>query len=79
MALATVLHHSYGRVHTENGASRSQNTATRARRVGESDEKKYTAKFRKTPPLALLPPSPRSRSSSSCTRKTRRFPATMSG
>ena len=28
----------------------SQNTATRARGGGESDEKKYTAKFRKTPP-----------------------------
>ena len=31
MALATVLHHSYGRVHTEYGALRSQNTATRVR------------------------------------------------
>ena len=51
MALATVLHHSYDRVHTEYGAPRSQNTATRARGGGESDEKKYTAMFRKTPPL----------------------------
>ena len=31
MALATVPHHSYGRVHTEYGALRSQNIATRAR------------------------------------------------
>ena len=31
MALATVLHHSYGILHTENGALRSQNTATSAR------------------------------------------------
>ena len=44
------LHHSYDRVHTEYGAPRSQNTAIRARGGGESDEKKYTAKFRKTPP-----------------------------
>ena len=50
MALATVVHHSYDRVHTEYGAPRSQNTATRARGGGESDEKKYTAKFRMTPP-----------------------------
>ena len=50
MALAAVLHHSYDKVHTEYGAPRSQNTATRARGGGESDEKKYTAKFRKTPP-----------------------------
>ena len=50
MALATVLHHSYDRVHTEYGAPRSQNTATRARGGGECDERKYTAKFRKTPP-----------------------------
>ena len=50
MALATVLHHSYDRVHTEYGALRSQNTATRARGGGVSDEKKYTAKFRKIPP-----------------------------
>ena len=50
MALATVLHHSYDRVHAEYGAPRSQNTATRARGGGESDEKKYTAMFRKTPP-----------------------------
>ena len=50
MALATVLHHSYDRVHTEYGAPRSQNTAIRARGGRESDEKKYTAKFRKTPP-----------------------------
>ena len=40
MALATVLHHSHDRVHTEYGAPRSQNTATRARRGEESDEKK---------------------------------------
>ena len=32
MALVTVLHHSYDRVHTEYAAPRSQNTATRARR-----------------------------------------------
>ena len=32
------------------GAPRSQNTATRARRGGESREMKYTAKFLKTPP-----------------------------
>ena len=50
MALATVLHHSYDKVHTEYGASRSQNTATRVRGGGEVDEKKYTAKLRKTPP-----------------------------
>ena len=50
MALATVLHHSYDRVHTEYGAPRSQNTATRARGGGESDEVKYTAKIQKTPP-----------------------------
>ena len=50
MALATVLHHSYGRVHTENGALRSQSTATETREGGESDEKEYTAKFRRTPP-----------------------------
>ena len=49
MALATVMHHSY-KVHTEYGAPRSQNTATRARGGGEVDEMKYTAKFRKTPP-----------------------------
>ena len=35
---------------TEYGAPRSQTTATRARGGGESHEKKYTAKFRKTPP-----------------------------
>ena len=40
-ALAMVLHHSYGRVHTQNGAPRSQSTATRAGARGESDEKKY--------------------------------------
>ena len=50
MALATVLHHSYDKVHTEYGAPRSQNTATRARGGREVDEMKYTAKFRKTPP-----------------------------
>ena len=50
MSQATVLHHSYDRAHTEHGAPRSQNTATRALEGGESDEKKYTAKFRKTPP-----------------------------
>ena len=50
MALATVLHHSYDKVHTEYGAPRSWNTATRARRGGEVDEKKYTAKLRVTPP-----------------------------
>ena len=50
MALATVLHHSYDKVHTEYGAPRSQNTATRARGGGECDDKKYTAKFRETPP-----------------------------
>ena len=62
MALATVLHHSYDRVHTEYDAPRSQNTATRARGGGESDETKYTAKIRKTP---------LSRRSSGCTtRKT---------
>ena len=45
-----MAHHSYDRVHTEYGAPRSQNTATRARGGGESHEMKYTAKFRKTPP-----------------------------
>ena len=50
MAQATVLHHSYDRVHTEYGAPRSQNTATRARGGGGSYEMKYTAKFPKTPP-----------------------------
>ena len=50
MALATVMHHSYSRVHTESGAPRSQTSATRARGGGERDEEKYTAKFRKTPP-----------------------------
>ena len=44
------MHHSYDKVHTEYGAPRSQNTGTRARGGGESDEKKYTAKFRMTPP-----------------------------
>ena len=47
MALATVLHHSYDRAHTEYGAPRSQNTATGP---GESNATKYTAKIRKTPP-----------------------------
>ena len=50
MALATVMHHSYSRVHTESGAPRSQTSATRARGGGERDEEKYTAKFLKTPP-----------------------------
>ena len=50
MALATVLHHSYDRVHTEYGAPRSQNTVTRATGGGESYETKYTATIRKTPP-----------------------------
>ena len=47
-APATALQHS----HTENGAPRSQSTATRAGGAerGEGDEKKCTAKFRKTPP-----------------------------
>ena len=47
MALATVLHHSYGRVHTENGALRSQNTATRAR---AEERETNTAPRRQEPP-----------------------------
>ena len=62
MALATVLHHSYDRVHTEYGAPRSQTTATRARGGRESNGTKYTAKIRKTPLHR--------RSSSCTTRKT---------
>ena len=55
MALATVLHHSYDRVHAEYGAPRSQTTATRARGGEESNEKKCTAKIRKTsPPQAFF-------------------------
>ena len=47
MALATVLHHSFDRVHTEYGAPRSQATATSA---GEGpSETKYAAKFQETP------------------------------
>ena len=57
MVLASVQHHSYDRVHTEGGAPRSQNTATRARGGGESREMKYTAMFRKT-----LPPRTQSHS-----------------
>ena len=49
-AMATVLHHSYDRVHTEYGAPRSQTTATRTRERRESNGTKYTAKIRKTPP-----------------------------
>ena len=51
MALAAVLHHSYDRVHTEYVAPRSQNTATLARGGGGSYDMKFSAKFRKTPPL----------------------------
>ena len=40
MALASVLHHSYDRVHTEYGAPHNQTTATRARRGRESYETK---------------------------------------
>ena len=50
MALLTAAHHSFDRAHVENGAPRSQSTATRARGGRERHEQKYTAKFRKTPP-----------------------------
>ena len=50
MPLATVLHHLHDRVHTEYGAPRSQTTATRVRGGGESNETKYSAQIRKTPP-----------------------------
>ena len=47
MALATVMHHSY-KVHTENGAPRSQTTATRARE-GEVHEQHYGLRAQKRP------------------------------
>ena len=50
MALVTASHHSFDKIHAEYGAPRSQSTATRASGGGENHEKKYTAKFRKTPP-----------------------------
>ena len=48
--LATVTHHSFDKVGTASGVLRNQKTATRTGK-GEESEKKYTAKFRKTPPL----------------------------
>ena len=47
--LATVTHHSFDKVGTVSGVLRNQKTATRTGK-GEESEKKYTAKFRKTPP-----------------------------
>ena len=61
MALATVLHHSF-KVHTEYGAPRSQNTASRARE-GERVTRRST---RPSSGRLLLP----RRSSSCTTRKT---------
>ena len=48
--LATVTHHSFDKVGTASGVLRNRKTATRTGK-GEESEKKYTAKFRKTPPL----------------------------
>ena len=46
--LATVTHHSFDKVGTASGVLRNRKTATRTGK-GEESEKKYTAKFRKTP------------------------------
>ena len=46
--LATVTHHSFDKVGTASGVLRNTKTATRTGK-GEENEKKYTAKFRKTP------------------------------
>ena len=51
MALAPVLHHSYCRLHTKNGAPRSQNTATTAGRGGRRVTR------RRTQPSSGGPPS----------------------
>ena len=52
MALATVMHHSCGKVHTEYGALRGLKTATRAGEEGHED--KHDAPRRQKPP----PPQP---------------------
>ena len=59
MALATVLHHSYDRVHTEYGTPRSQTATTSARGGRGSNETKYTAKIRKTPTFPGVLPAVR--------------------
>ena len=57
MALVTASHHSFGKVHGEDAAPRSQRTGTRA---GEEEEYElhHTAKFRTTPPPAGGRPAP---------------------
>ena len=52
MALATALHHSYGKAHAEHGAQRGLKTATRAGEEGHED--KHHAPRRQKPP----PPQP---------------------
>ena len=47
--LATVTHHSFGKVGTASGVLRNQKTATRTGN-GEEYETNFTAKIRKTPP-----------------------------
>ena len=46
---AVLANHSFDKVGTASGVLRNQKTATRTGK-GEESEKKYTAKFRKTPP-----------------------------
>ena len=56
MALATVMHHSF-KVHTENGAPRSQTTATRARE-GEVHEQHDGLRAQKRPLPGMRPAPP---------------------
>ena len=53
-ALATVMHHSSGKVHTANGAPRSQKLATRAEEEVEY-EPHYALRGQKTPPPGERP------------------------
>ena len=52
--LATVTHHSFGKVGTASGVLRNMETATRTGN-GEEFEAHYTGKFRKTPPQGSRP------------------------
>ena len=52
--LATVTHHSFGKVGTASGVLRNMETTTRTGN-GEEYEAHYTAKFRKTPPQGGRP------------------------
>ena len=60
MALAMVMNHSYGRVHSENSAPRSQNTATRA-------EEEVRVEARSVVPGEPPPPWRRARSTTAST------------